>query len=67
MKPPLIIALILLLTSCQQRILGLSRGDRVILYGEALDVAGHPEIGIPAQIIGQRLKTLDKQPAIITP
>jgi hypothetical protein len=61
MKIAAIVAI--MLCSCQQKFMGLSRGDRVIIYGDVLDVAGHPEIGIPAAMIGKRLNEIDKTAA----
>lgn len=63
---PLILAL-LLLSSCTQDILGLNRGQRLQLYGAALDLSGNPEIGAPVAALGRRLTVIDKQPVNVNP
>jgi len=54
---PLIFAC--MLTACTNDIAGLNRGQRLIIYGNVLDVAGHPEIGEPLKAIA---KTFTKNP-----
>ena len=58
MKLSLVI-LAFILTSCANDIAGLNRTERLTIYGDLLDVAGHPEIGEPLKRIA---KTLGKQP-----
>jgi hypothetical protein len=60
-------ATLVLLTSCTQDILGLSRGDRLGIYGWALTTTGNPEFGAPVSALGRHLKTLDKQPRNVNP
>jgi len=52
------------LASCSQTILGLNRGQRMTIYGDVLDIAGHPELGEPLKAIA---RTLDKQPREVKP
>ena len=52
------------LASCSQTILGLNRGQRMTIYGDVLDIAGHPELGEPLKVIA---RTMDKQPRAVTP
>lgn len=52
-----------LASSCTQDFAGLSRGERLRIYGAALDLAGHPEIGGPVSAVGRDLERRDgKQP-----
>jgi len=55
---------LLLLPSCAQRIAGIDRSTRMIIYGDILDIAGHPEIGEPLKAIA---RTLGKQPLKVMP
>lgn len=54
---------VLLLTSCARDIAGLSRDERLALYGTAVVVAGHPQY---APLI-RALRTSAKQPVDVTP
>jgi hypothetical protein len=53
----------LLLTSCARDIAGLTRDERLTLYGTAVVVAGHPQY---APLI-HALRTSAKQPVDVTP
>ena len=53
----------LLLTSCARDIAGLSRDERLALYGAAAVVTGHPQY---APLI-RALRTSAKQPLNVTP
>jgi len=52
------ITLALMLTACTNNIAGLNRRQRMIIYGDVLDLAGHPEIGEPLRALA---KTFAKQ------
>lgn len=54
---------VLLLTSCAHDIAGLTRDERLTLYGTAVVVAGHPQY---APLI-RALRTSAKQPVDVTP
>jgi hypothetical protein len=47
------------LTSCADTVMGLTRTERLTIYGDIFDVAGHPEIGVPLKRVA---KTFAKQP-----
>ena len=47
------------LTSCADTVMGLTRMERLTIYGNVLNVAGHPEIGEPLKRVA---KTFAKQP-----
>ncbi len=49
-------AMLLMMTGCAGDIAGLSRGQRLQLYGMVLDAAGHPELGGPVGLIGRGLE-----------
>lgn len=51
------------LASCARDIAGLSRNERLTLYGSALTLAGKPELGA----IAYGLRTAAKQPRNVTP
>jgi len=48
-----------MLMACTHDIAGLNRSQRLILYGDVLDLAGQPEIGEPLKALA---KTFAKQP-----
>ena len=65
MKALLLCPFILLTPSCvNQDILGFSFGQRLQIYGAALDIAGHPEFGVPVAAVG---RGLGKQPRNVNP
>lgn len=59
----LILLSVLLLTSCARDIAGLTRDERLTLYGTAVVVGGHPQY---APLI-RALRTNAKQPVDVTP
>lgn len=67
-KVPLValLLLLLLLSSCTRDIAGLSRNERLTLYGTALTLAGKPEFGVIAYGL-RRTVTAPKQPANVQP
>lgn len=54
------------LTSCAQDIAGLTRNERLTIYGSALTLAGKPELGAVAYAL-RRPTTAAKQPVNVTP
>gem|GEM_PF-3431441 len=48
-----------MLTACTNDIAGLNRSQRMIIYGDVLELAGHPEIGEPLRVLA---KTFAKNP-----
>lgn len=62
----LLASLILLLASCSNDIAGLSRNERLTLYGSALILAGKPELGAIAYGL-RRPVTSAKQPVNVAP
>lgn len=59
----LLAILTVLLSSCARDIAGLTRNDRLTLYGSALTLAGKPELGA----IAYGLRTAAKQPRDVAP
>ncbi|MEI6871831.1 MAG: hypothetical protein WCL08_06060 [Verrucomicrobiota bacterium] len=51
--------LLLTLPACQGTFLGLDRAQRFNIYGNVLDLAGHPEFGEPLKLVA---KTMAKNP-----
>lgn len=62
----IILASTLLLSSCSQDIAGITRNDRLTIYGTALSLAGKPDLGSIAYGL-RRPVTGAKQPRRITP
>lgn len=56
--------IVLFHVSCTQDILGVNRSTRMSIYGDIINVAGHPEIGEPLKAVAREL---DKQPKKVTP
>jgi len=54
-----LVIMALAMGSCTGTFMGLTRTERLIIYGDVLDVAGHPELAEPMRRIA---KTLGKQP-----
>lgn len=65
MKRLLIIAL--LLPSCTQEFLGLSRAQRFDIYGRVLTATGNSKIAAPVSDLGRSFEVIDKQPRNVSP